>query len=233
VKRMYGCSHMQCRCGSHWCWGCLRSIAECDGGCYDGEGDYSDEEELDEELNPDTPPTNIPPQGPQNGALDVAAIVSVPANVPTPGNISAMANQSATSSTGTVRPVTSIEPPINLDARTRRYWEATGANFGDEPLEVDPDHMPIWSCTHDFDHAHLSEEAFKRGVPLGSECFRCFARTYATVKKPGPESSPKGHEAGKANHKHTAEEDVAWRCDDCELILCGICKNVVDIEKEL
>ncbi|KEQ73721.1 hypothetical protein M436DRAFT_17647, partial [Aureobasidium namibiae CBS 147.97] len=33
VKRMYGCRHMQCRCGAHWCWGCLRSFEECDGGC--------------------------------------------------------------------------------------------------------------------------------------------------------------------------------------------------------
>jgi hypothetical protein len=233
VKRMYGCSHMQCRCGSHWCWGCLRSIAECDGGCYDGEGDYSDEEELDEELNPDTPPSNIPPQGSQDGAPNVAVIVPVPANVPAPGNPSAMANQSATSSAETVRLGSSIELPINLDARTRRDWEATGADFGDEPPEVDPDHMPIWSCTHDFNHAQLSEEAYKRGVPLGSECFRCFARTYATVQKPGTGPSPKSHDAGKANHKHTAEEDVAWRCDACELLLCGVCKNVVESEEEL
>ncbi|KEQ64725.1 uncharacterized protein M437DRAFT_10425, partial [Aureobasidium melanogenum CBS 110374] len=33
VKRMYGCRHMQCRCGAHWCWGCLRAFDECDGGC--------------------------------------------------------------------------------------------------------------------------------------------------------------------------------------------------------
>lgn len=30
---MYGCSHMQCTCGAHWCWWCLRSIDECQGDC--------------------------------------------------------------------------------------------------------------------------------------------------------------------------------------------------------
>jgi hypothetical protein len=238
VKKMFGCSHMQCRCGSHWCWGCLRSFAECDGGCYEDDEGYSDEE-LEEELYPDAPPANIPPQGHQNGAPNVTATAPAPADVsisdsvPASGNIPAMTNQSTTFPAGTVRPVPSLEPPINLDARNRRDWEATGENFGDEPHEIDPDHTPIWSCTHDFNHAHLSEEAFKRGVPLGSECFRCFARTYATVQKPGSESSPKSHDAGKANHKYTAEEDVAWRCDACELLLCGVCKNVVESEKEL
>lgn len=238
VKKMFGCSHMQCRCGSHWCWGCLRSFAECDGGCYGDDEDYSDEE-LDEELYPDAPPANVPPQETQNGASNVTATVpvpadvSIPASVPASGNIPAMTNQSAILPAGTVRPAPSLETPVDLDARTRRDWEAAGANFGDEPHEIDPDHVPIWSCTHDFNHAHLSEEAFKRGVPLGSECFRCFARTYATVRKPGSESSPKSHDAGKANHKHTAEEDVAWRCDACELLLCGVCKKVVESEKEL
>ncbi|KAI4857258.1 hypothetical protein E4T45_01256 [Aureobasidium sp. EXF-8846] len=234
VKKMFGCSHMQCRCGSHWCWGCLRSFAECDGGCYEDDEDYSDEE-LDEELYPDAPPANIPPQGTQNvrATVPVPADVSTPASVTAPGNIPAMTNQSATLPAGTVRPVPSLETPIDLDARTRRDWEASGANFGDEPHEIDPDHIPIWSCTHDFHHAHLSEEAFKRGVPLGSECFRCFARTYATVRKPSFESLPKSHDAGKTNHKHTAEEDVAWRCDACEMLLCGVCKNVVESEQEL
>ncbi|KAI4852541.1 hypothetical protein E4T44_01419 [Aureobasidium sp. EXF-8845] len=202
--------------------------------CPSYDEDYSDEE-LDEELYPDAPPANIPPQGTQNvrATVPVPADVSTPASVTAPGNIPAMTNQSATLPAGTVRPVPSLETPIDLDARTRRDWEASGANFGDEPHEIDPDHIPIWSCTHDFHHAHLSEEAFKRGVPLGSECFRCFARTYATVRKPSFESLPKSHDAGKTNHKHTAEEDVAWRCDACEMLLCGVCKNVVESEQEL
>jgi hypothetical protein len=81
--------------------------------------------------------------------------------------------------------------------------------------------------------AYLSEEAFKRGVPLGTECFRCFTRAYATVQKPNSEPSPKIQDSGENNHKHTAEEDMAWRCIDCELLLCGICKNDVKSDQEL
>ncbi|TKA71747.1 hypothetical protein B0A49_08159 [Cryomyces minteri] len=33
VRRMYGCSHMQCICGAHWCWHCAQAIEDCPGGC--------------------------------------------------------------------------------------------------------------------------------------------------------------------------------------------------------
>ncbi|KAG8628134.1 hypothetical protein KVT40_004007 [Elsinoe batatas] len=43
VKRMFGCSHMQCLCGAHWCWRCEKHIDECGGGCNEGdEEDASD-----------------------------------------------------------------------------------------------------------------------------------------------------------------------------------------------
>ncbi|KJX97386.1 hypothetical protein TI39_contig498g00014 [Zymoseptoria brevis] len=44
---MFGCVHMLCRCGAHWCWGCLRSAQQCVGNCDDEEEEA--EEEHDEE----------------------------------------------------------------------------------------------------------------------------------------------------------------------------------------
>lgn len=53
TRRMFGCSHMQCICGAHWCWGCERNFNECDrqGGCEDDEDeDYDDDDDYDSEL---------------------------------------------------------------------------------------------------------------------------------------------------------------------------------------
>jgi hypothetical protein len=233
VKRMYGCRHMQCRCGAHWCWSCSRSFDQCGGECDAADSDSEDGPYSDEELDPDTPQTNNVAQRAQNGGLNVTATVPIPANAPALGNVSTTANQSATSPAEAVRPDSPVERPINLDAGTHRDWEASGANFGDEPAESDELHNPIWTCQHVMRPAYLSEEAFKRGVPLGTECFRCFTRAYATVQKPNSEPSPKIQDSGENNHKHTAEEDMAWRCIDCELLLCGICKNDVKSDQEL
>ncbi|KAI9816480.1 MAG: hypothetical protein M1827_001612 [Pycnora praestabilis] len=51
VKRMFGCSHMRCRCGAQWCWYCLNGIQDCQGQCdgYDSEED-EDEEYGEEEV---------------------------------------------------------------------------------------------------------------------------------------------------------------------------------------
>ena len=50
VKKMFGCYHMQCRCGAHWCYNCQRSKDQCDGGCgEDDEYDSDEDEDEDEE----------------------------------------------------------------------------------------------------------------------------------------------------------------------------------------
>jgi hypothetical protein len=39
VRRMFGCSHIECRCGAHFCFACLNPINECDGQCEDDDYD--------------------------------------------------------------------------------------------------------------------------------------------------------------------------------------------------
>ncbi|KAK6006179.1 hypothetical protein QM012_006589 [Aureobasidium pullulans] len=234
VKRMYGCRHMQCRCGAHWCWGCLRPFDECDGGCDSPDSGSEDGHYSDQETEPDTPQPNVIPMRAQDGEQNAAFVAHTPAIGSTPaiisGNASSTATQPTTASAGAVRPGFT-ERPIDLDAGGRRVWEATNAFFGEEP--DDGYHSTIWSCLHSLKPAQISDEAFKRGVPLSTECFRCFYRTYATVQKSVSGPSAKSQDSGENKHKHTVEEDVAWQCERCEMSLCGVCKNDVLSERDL
>ncbi|KAH0334097.1 hypothetical protein KCU81_g9592, partial [Aureobasidium melanogenum] len=236
VKRMYGCRHMQCRCGAHWCWGCLRAFDECDGGCDSPDSGSEDGDYSDEEIDPGTlQPGVIPPMA-QDGEQNAASIVRTLAIASAPAIASALANTSATATQSVTAPAAAVHPilterPTDLDRGGRRVWEGTGAFFGEEP--DDSYHSTIWSCLHVFKPAQISEEAVKRDVPLSTECFRCFYRTYATVQKSVSGSLPKTEDSREHKHKHTAEEDVAWQCEHCEMSLCGACKNEAMNERGL
>lgn len=50
LRRMYGCNHVECHCGAHFCYACLRPSNECDGECgEDDDEDFDDvaEDDLD------------------------------------------------------------------------------------------------------------------------------------------------------------------------------------------
>ncbi|KAL6249875.1 hypothetical protein RBB50_003731 [Rhinocladiella similis] len=67
VAKMYGCPHMRCKCGAHWCWDCQRPLHSCyqrpcqvarDNG--NGPQDESGDEDVDANTDDDEPGNERP-----------------------------------------------------------------------------------------------------------------------------------------------------------------------------
>ena len=76
VAKMYGCSHVRCQCGAHWCWDCQRPIQicwskPCERAREDGDetDDYDiPEEETETETESEPEPNTITAATDQSGA---------------------------------------------------------------------------------------------------------------------------------------------------------------------
>ncbi|KIW06410.1 hypothetical protein, variant 1 [Verruconis gallopava] len=121
TRRMWGCSHMQCVCGAHWCWNCERNYNVCDalGGCdNDDDGDDDD--------------SNL--EDPEEGT-EIADGEAKTDPEETGHNLEGINNPESTTQ--------------NLDRGSHAYWERQGLNFGDEPSSMESEET--WGCPHDFD----------------------------------------------------------------------------------
>ncbi|KIW15198.1 hypothetical protein PV08_05243 [Exophiala spinifera] len=79
VARMFGCSHIRCRCGAHWCWDCQRPILACyQRPCQAAreDGNTPQEDAEDEEVEADADDDELETQGhnvsPERGSNDTA-----------------------------------------------------------------------------------------------------------------------------------------------------------------
>jgi hypothetical protein len=162
LKRMFGCNHMECRCGAHFCWTCMQDFDKCSGGCYDeDEEDFeSDAGSNDEEDNHET----------SRGPTDVNG---------TP------AAQNQTAEYGTAEAMAQTQPAVqaqNLDGGGARYWANTELDFGEEPTNDIQDRS--WYCTHSFDTYTIP---FATALTLHTndmECVKCWGIIHPAIEAP-------------------------------------------------
>lgn len=153
VRKMYGCSHMECICGAHWCWGCLQPWeGDCDCGSEDmdeedidgeteeGDGDNDGEDGDDDNANGERPNQ----QQQHHGQVQEE----------------------------TRRPL-QRQRSRNLDAHPHHYWECAGVNFGDEPTD-DFRASLVCRCKHSWVDPILGAlEDESEDIQI--ECHRCWS----------------------------------------------------------
>ncbi|KAH8707630.1 hypothetical protein GQ44DRAFT_715722 [Phaeosphaeriaceae sp. PMI808] len=76
VKRMYGCNHMECLCGAHFCWACMGDLEYCNGNCVREE--YSEDEDEDEDSHTQHDPVVA------DVGTEANATVELPTTTPAP-----------------------------------------------------------------------------------------------------------------------------------------------------
>ncbi|KAK5708171.1 hypothetical protein LTR97_000711 [Elasticomyces elasticus] len=241
VKKMYGCSHMQCVCGAHWCYYCQRSINECDGGCGEGMGeDYDDGEEEEDYSDEDD----------MNGIDDTAQ--AEPANITSPPQhmtdmvlYKPITDVDQHNSKESAAPASQRSPPrpVNLDAGGARRWADVEEDFGEEPEEGGSNQ--IWSCSHEFAPFMLADDTFNHGDVSKMECNKCFVHVTPTqpVKAPrktmklkrkrttmkAPTTSQQSTTKTETVTAVTQSTDSATECRYCRLVVCQACQGKLEV----
>jgi len=245
VRKMFGCSHMQCICGASWCWQCQKSINECDGQAICGGGETDDEDQYDseDESSDETGPTAVSDE-------DSRETTTIGASSERPIEISSDTEFGHGTRHGAAADKASGQLPlpesngltINLDAGGARRWDTSDYDFGEDPGDG---LRQIWSCLHEFQPYHTTpDDRFARGNLDRMECNRCFKHVEAAKAPVLPEvparkrrkaiarSKPAANKAGREPiYSAAADPQTARECVECRLVVCMSCQAKYDLAK--
>lgn len=160
VKRMFGCGHMECRCGANFCWICLENINECGGECRDYEDD-EDEDGYNSE-------SDLLPNEAADNATCANNTSQEPASVTT--EVDTIVEPSTA-------PATRI---TNLDGGGSRYWAESSLDFGEEP--EDDGSQAVWSCNHYFSPYTVPFETVFAPKTADMECVKCWKTIHPAIE---------------------------------------------------
>ena len=218
VKKMFGCSHMRCMCGAHWCYWCQRSIEQCNGACE--ERDYEDNEDEDDYDS------EVDEEEEEDAAVRAAVVAANRTSQPPPRDAGQTGNAASNSD----------HALVNLDAGGGRRWADGNLDFGEEPEETS--FSQIWSCEHKFQSYEIPpEDEFNRGDHDRMECNRCFAKVEgknlpSTAKTPKKRLKPFSQKSRKESSSATESspksflaEMEAWECSRCHVLVCVRCRD--------
>jgi hypothetical protein len=223
IMRMYGCNHVRCSCGSHWCWNCQRPINACyaspcsearDEG-QDSEGDVGNIESEQDDADSareitvseigivvePNPPATAAQAGPTNAVSErpsseaTAVVETTQAPTPNPSTEVEEVKQEE-QTTQPQQPIVNLDNPDDPDYN----WEGGDFDFGEEPSD---EYWDVWGCMHryrDFSAGQVPERwmvGLDREKSFGIECMACFKTVKIEGKKPVFEG-PKTFEEWKA-----------------------------------
>lgn len=245
VKKMYGCRHIQCRCGAHWCYYCRRPIDDCDADGCDADDDIVSDYEDDDFYGMDESDEESIPEG--VGANQIQPPNHTTRNTSTDSQDPETSNQSNQQPVGTdrsrvgltahvegsqpVKPATALADAQTLDADAggARRWEGR-ADFGDEPN--DPSNTDTaWSCNHYFRTHEIKAAKVEAGYPLNLECNRCFSEIVAKKMEPKDRPDNKYKKLIGSDRGRDQQPTTAWECEDCGLVVCKDCKTYFILQK--
>ncbi|RMY16733.1 hypothetical protein D0868_00156 [Hortaea werneckii] len=240
IRKMFGCSHIQCRCGAHFCYHCQLSIRDCDGSCDRYDEEFSGQDSDAETGTETSQESQMYPQ-PQQQAEDYEdedfnlTIQIAPngfaanpaANHPTEAvavrDTKGDPNHEPQSPhTGQHESTASETAPVNLDAGGSVRWADSGLDFGSEPDDSTA-YDQIWSCLHDFMEYVSKNDGYDHGREDLMECNRCFQHV-----APAKRRENDIYVSRNGEDRIVKVDNQAWECLMCRLVTCTRCMEIFE-----